>query len=121
MSIENVLKEYLAQYGVHEVQFSAKGMFSTFLENIGLLSCEQIPDGLIIALFQEIAPSQHADFMKRALQYANPKEQEFPCRPVLYSSQAGVVTAIQNDDISLSVISTRVDSLFRALQNALRV
>ena len=121
MSIENILKEYLTRYGIQDVQFNSTGMFSVVIDDLGLFSCEHIQDGIIIALFQDILPSYKADFMKRALQLVNPIENSFLYRPVLYQSQAGMIMAIQNEDISLSTLSTSIDALFRALQSTLRV
>lgn len=121
MSIESIIKEYLTRYGVQDVQFNAKGMFSTLIDGIGLFSCEQAQDGIIVALFREISHSDTIDFMKRALQLCNPAENDNGCRPVLFESQAGMVLSIERNDISLSTLSTRVDALFRTLQTALRV
>lgn len=123
MSIESILKEYLNRYGVQDVQFNPQGMFSAELEQLGTFSCEQTQDGILIALFQDIVPSERARFMERALQSTNPIENTSPfsIRPVLQETQCGMVAPIQKQDITLPTLSTLTDILFRNLQNAIRV
>lgn len=122
MSIESVLKEYLQRYGIQNVQFDSKGFFSVIVDTLGIFSCEHTPDGIVVALFKEIPPSEKADFMERALKAVNPIENDVPytMRPVIYESKAGIVAPIQKDAITLPTVSTIVDSLFRTLQNTVR-